>query len=265
MKKINLLIPIAFLMFLIISGCGSNSKPNPIPPVEDLTNGYGFFNASTPVQVSQSNTEGNISVQLIQFGLAVAGKDIQFVPFDKQYGTIIESATVATDDTGYAIFKYLSPNNVSEMIGKSVVVQAVFNDDNGTSLMQEFVLQFRESDEVESQYTLVNESSPFVVTLPEESMEISAYVVDSNNIGVEGKEVSISVLTYGYGSLSPSKVFTDESGKAAFTYTGPTNLQGLSTTSVVLRFTENGVTQEKIVHIVVEPAPEEDTTEEPAA
>ena len=167
-------------MFLVV-GCGSNSKENPIGGPSGGP--YSFFNASTPVTITQNGGSGgtcggsttcplladeeepvdpiepeehatHISVQLLKNGLVEPGQSIQMRPFDRKYGEIV-SMVVDTDENGYAIFEYKAPEDYSAIIGQDITIQAFLFDplDEGEVLYedesqeiiltQDFVLQFR--------------------------------------------------------------------------------------------------------------------------
>ncbi len=272
MKKIGLISLLALLVSAIMIGCGGNSKQDPLPPI--VVNPYAFVNASTPLEILESDTVYQISVQLTEDGFGSPGQTVLMRPFDRTFG-LMESETVETDDSGWAVFNYLSPENIHDVSGQSVTLQAVFElyddeneggDDNETvlvgSIAQDFVLNFAVVPEG-NLYHLTNQSTPIVVSLdtndtnntnpPAITKEISAYVVDKDNIGVEGKTVTIGILDQQFGSISPSSVETDVAGKAIFTYTASDTIDSQvgKSTIVNINYTENGVTTSLPVTIEV--------------
>lgn len=260
MKKIGFISLLILLVSVIMIGCGGNSKQDPLPPVP--VNPYAFFNASTPLEILESDTVYQISVQLTENGFGSPGQTVMMRPFDRAYG-LLESETVETDDSGWAVFNYLSPENIRDVSGQSITLQAVFelyDDEDGNdtvpigSLTQDFVLNFAVVPEG-NLYHLTNQSTPIVVVLDMNdtdntggtggiTKEISAYVVDSDNIGAEGKTVTIGILNQQFGSISPSSVETDTAGKAIFTYTTSDTIASQigNSTTVNINYTENGVT-----------------------
>jgi hypothetical protein len=129
-------------------------------------------------------------------------------------------------------------------------------------IAQDFVLNFINIASG-SLYHLTNQSTPIVISLdmndtnnttpPAITKEISAYVVDKDNIGVAGKEVTIGILDQQFGSISPSSTQTDAAGKATFTFTASDTIASQSGRSTVvnMNYTENGVTQSLPVTIEV--------------
>jgi len=254
MKKSVFTTIVALLVAMLLSGCGSNSKQDPI-----VVSPYLFINASTPLMITEGDKEYQITVQLIEQGFGFPGQVVKMRPFDRIFGLVL-SDTAITDADGWAAFTYRSPTNFQQVSGQSVTLQAVYIDDeNASVLAQNFVLNFAVVPEG-NLYFLVNQSTPIIVDENSTSKEISAYVVNRNNVGVEGKTVTTTILNQTYGSITPASVETDASGKASFTYTGPVDITPLigSTASINLNYTENEATSSLPVTIKIEapqPAP----------
>lgn len=258
MKKIGLISLLTLFVSVIIIGCGGNSKLDPIPPVP--VSPYGFVNASTPLEISERDKDYNLSVQLTENGFGYPGQIVRMLPFDRTFGQV-ESESVETDTSGWAMFIYHSPENLSELGGQSLTLQAVYVDDDNTSvLIQDFVLNFATVPEG-NLYHLTNQSTPIVVSLDMNSTtgvggitkEISAYVVDKDNIGVPGQTVTIGILDQQFGSISPSSVLTDEAGKAIFTYATSDTIDSQigNSTTVNINYTEYEVTESLPVTIEI--------------
>ncbi len=268
MKKIGLISLLTLLVSVIMIGCGGNSKLDPLAPI--VVSPYTFTNASTPLEITESDTAYQISVQLTENGFGYPGQTVMMRPFDRTFG-LIESEIVETDDSGWAVFDYLSPENLRDVSGQSITLQAVYVDDeNISALTQDFVLNFAVVPEG-NLYRLTNQSTPVIVEIDmgdenttaspvETSKEITAYVVDSDNIGVEGKTVTIGIVSQQFGSISPSSVETDASGKASFTYTVSDTIvsQLGNSTTVNIHYTENESTTSLPVTITVSPEPGSD-------
>ncbi len=275
MKKIGLISLLTLLVSVVMMGCGGNSKQDPIPPVP--VNPYAFVNASTPLEITESDTVYEIRVQLTENGFGSPGQTVLMRPFDRTFG-LIESEIVETDDSGWAVFNYLSPENIRDVSGQSITLQAIFEiyedededeaDDEIVpvgSIAQDFVLNFAVVP-AGNLYHLTNQSTPIIVAIDmgdentiaspvETTKEITAYVVDSDNIGVEGKTVTIGIVSQQFGSISPASVETDASGKASFTYTVSDTIvsQLGNSTTVNIHYTENGSTTSLPVTITVVP------------
>ena len=257
MKKIAGIIVGLVSAAVLIIGCGGNSKLDPIGGGSP----YAFINASSPVEIEESGKTYQLSVQLIENGFGAAGQEIKMLPFDRKYG-LIESEIVDTDASGWAVFNYLAPEDLREVSGQSTTLNAIFDDGNGSVIAQEFVLNFIDVNSG-SLYRLTNQSTPIIVSLdmndtnnttpPAITKEISAYVVDRDNVGAEGKTVTIGILDQQFGSISPSSTETDAAGKASFTFTASDTIgsQIGNSTVVNINYTENGVIQSLPVTIEV--------------
>jgi len=248
MKKIGLISLLTLFVTTIMVGCGSNTKQDPL-----YVSPYSFINASTPLEITESDAVYQISVQLIENGFGFPGQTVKMRPFDRTFG-LLEFEIVETNVDGWAVFNYLSPENLHDVSGQSATLQAIYDDGNGNILAQDFVLNFPVVPEG-NLYHLTNQSTPIVVIVDMNdtnntsgtggiTKEISAYVVDRDNIGAEGKTVTIGILNQQFGSISPSSVETDAAGKALFTYTTADNIDSQigNSTTVNINYTENGVT-----------------------
>jgi hypothetical protein len=166
MKK-NIQFLFLVIVSILVSGCGSNTKTDPIEPEAPVAvQPYSFFNANSPIIITKprevnssiSGNDFNLSVQLLKYGLVEIGAAIQMKPFDFKYGTI-ESSIVETDENGVATFHYLSPtrNEYDKVRGEEIILEAIFllpdsitetNTEEIDSpptvvLSQHFLLQFR--------------------------------------------------------------------------------------------------------------------------
>jgi len=247
MKKTALFSLIAIFIISIISGCGSNTKADPI-----YVSPYQFVNASTPIDVDKSDSDYNVSVQLVEKGFGFPAQTIRMRPFDSTFGTL-ESSVVETDDSGWAYFTYHSPNDLTDLKGQTALMQAVYlNDDNETEAVQDFVLSFS-AQAAETEYRMTNQSTPIIVDTNDSKKTIFVYIVDAEDTGVEGETVTTSILDQRFGSISPSSTKTDEAGKASFTYTGPDDITPVigQQTSITLRYEKNDKTSTANVDIVI--------------
>jgi len=151
------------MVTLFLSGCGSDSKINPIgPELTIAAEPYTFFNATTPLVITDSNVVNGtkikdvykISVQLLKYDLVDIGSSVQMKPFDFKYGNI-EASIVDTDENGVATFNYTPPSgsDYGAIRGKNIILEAIFivlDDEENTTitqtpsilLKQSFVLEF---------------------------------------------------------------------------------------------------------------------------
>jgi len=225
------------------------SDDNPPPP----ENGYSLYNASTPLVIAQADKSYSVKVQLIKDGKVYPGGVVSMKPFSAEYGDVT-AYSVTTGADGYAKFEYRSPS-VLPVNGTSTSLELYFEDENNATITQNIILNFNTSGNGGTNpYTLVNVTTPINITTANEQKEISVYLVDNTTqVGVSGKKVMITTIENGYGSVSSATATTDASGKAVFYYTAPSDLTGLTSTQVKLRFTENSITTEKEVTLTILP------------
>jgi len=268
MKKIAGMMTVALFAVLVILGCGSNTKLDPLPPPPPGST-YAFVNASTPLDIDESDKDYNLSVQLVDGAFGLPGETIKMATFDSKYG-IVDPAEVETDDSGWAHFSYHSPDDLRDVGGQSITLQAVLiiyneDDDNNEtapvgSMTQDFVLNFAVIPEG-NLYHLTNQSTPIIVVVDTNdtngtgstTKEISAYVVDKDNVGVKGQTVTIGILDQRFGSISPASTQTDAAGKASFTYTVSDTIASQigNSTTVNMYYKENETTTSLPVTIEV--------------
>jgi len=91
-------------------------------------------------------------------------------------------------------------------------------------------------------YKFSNPTTPTIVQTPKQEIEVGVYLVDSNGLGIPDKDVSITTIDNAYGSISPTTIKTDKSGRAIYTYIGPDSLNGLKSTFAKFSFTESDLT-----------------------
>ncbi|NPB03510.1 MAG: hypothetical protein GXO39_03725 [Thermotogae bacterium] len=217
---------------------------------EASESGYTFYNIATPVHVTRVNTSYEIKAQLLKDGFAATGETVKLKPFDAQYGSVA-SATVSTDQNGYAKFAYTSPATLPPA-GSTVTVTMVYTDANGSSIEADVQLLFEAEAGVTPEYNLTNISSPLTVQTPGELLQISAVVVDKNSVPVAGHQVSITAIPdLKYGSIiSEATVRSDASGHVTFTYKAPENIaevDGHSTTITMLLQEDSYTVSQEIV------------------
>jgi len=205
---------------------------------------YQLTNPSTPITLVETNQLGEISVYLVdENGIGVAEKTVNISILDRAYGTV-ESTVSTTDASGKANFAYTGASSLTGLSSTQVTLSFT---ENGITTSQTVDIVVENKS-----YALVNVTTPIVLTEVSQEGEITAYLVDSDGIGASGKTVNISILDTAYGSVSSTVSTTDESGRASFSYTGASSLEGLTTTQATLSFTENGVTISQVVTIIVD-------------
>ena len=107
-------------MSILLSGCGSDSKENPIVPVPPpATNGYAFNNLTSALNIT-SYEKYKIEFQLTKDGMVVPGAVVSMKAFDKNLGSV-DAYTVTTDEKGEEDFIYTPPTVFPE-VGTLIIV-----------------------------------------------------------------------------------------------------------------------------------------------
>lgn len=242
MRKLGILAFLSLLSALFIVGCGSNTKADPI-----VVSPYMFTNASTPLPITDGGKAYPLRVQLLKNGSGFSAQTVTMLPFDSRYGLVVPSAVV-TDASGWAEFSYTSPESLAQVNGQSATIQAIYDDGNGSIIIQDFVLNFNRS-----QYSFVNATTPVNVTEASQNIVISATLVNEKNVGVSDEVVTISPLPSSvYGSIDKASTTTDASGRASFSYKAPSKLTGLSTVSLTMSYMNEGQAITQNIQIVFE-------------
>ena len=280
MKK-YIIATIVFLSLLGLSGCGSNSKSDPVNidpvvPVDQTDpslpniNGYSFFNATTPLEISVNNKDYEIKVQLLKDGYALPGQIVNMKSFNSTYGSILNSMNVTTDEVGYATFLYHSPDTLPAN-GSSISLFTDFTDEDNVTIVQEIVLDFNSSgDSVTDllplpQVVIPNEKQENNLTINSELIELAIKVFEgeTNAPYSEGKvkvELPSKVITGAdIGSFEAYEV-PIVNGIATFKYTGPNNLQSLvdsgDLSSMFMFYHEENTIDKKSVVMIYDPDPD---------
>jgi hypothetical protein len=149
---------------------------------------------------------------------------------------------VTTGADGYARFSYRSPSPLPLSCDTPLEIEF---DNNGTIITQEIEIEFNPSTDNsdESNYAFLNVKTPIEITHVNQVEIISAYIVEKDTgVGIAGKTVTLS--TPSHGELASSTAVSNDAGKVEFSYTAPDDLSSINNTSssVTLRFTEDGIT-----------------------
>jgi hypothetical protein len=187
--------------------------------------GYAFFNVNTPIDVTQPGTRYEIHAQLLKDGDPVGGATVRLQPFEEEYGTVEAYSVVTGQNDGYARFGYTSPQSLPAS-GTTKTLTLYFEDENGTRIETEVLLRFGSTPGVAPDYNLTSVTTPVIVQQANELIEISAIVVDKNNVPVSGHQVSITALSDPkYGTIiSAATVESSDNGRVSFTYQAPADL-----------------------------------------
>ena len=213
---------------------------------------YNLTNQTTPVNVSYPNEAKEIRVQLLVNGTDIAVGETVYASYLPAAFGYITKGSVVTDGSGYATFKYVAADPLTDGIEQ---VELYHEDSNGVRVNALVDINVTEAA-IPYDYNLTNQSSPVIVTADNQPKEISIYLVNSNTwVGVPGKTITISTIANGYGSVSSASAITNGAGKAIFNYTGPDDLAavGGDVRGVILSFTESGTAISKTVWVHMNP------------
>jgi len=207
---------------------------------------YKLVNLTTPLMIKAPSEKHDITVQLVnKNNQGVVGKDIAISALDVNYG-FITPAVSTTNESGTAVFKYTAPET---LIGLNNAQSTVSFTDSGLTISKLLTV----SVQTAFNYQFSNPTTPLIVQTEKQESDIGVYLVDSNGLGIPNKDVSITTIDGAYGSISPTTVKTDKSGRAVYKYTGPDSLSGLKSTFAKFSFSENDLTIYKDMEIKVSP------------
>lgn len=257
MKK-NLLNLFLIGLLIVLSGCGSNSKRDPIKvnKISDSnqTEIYYLSNETTILDVYKNNEIKIISVDVVNNrGVGVPGQEVSISAVSGQeFGSITGPSTVKTNEGGHAVFTYTSPNSIDNINGKSTELIMTLNQNNNM-VSKSVLIKFIKLIGDESDVFLVNQTSNVEITRNEQIQNLSVDVVNKSGIGVSDYNVSIkSISGVEFGTItSPSTIKTDKSGHAFFEYKAPNDILAINGKSIKTQvFTiSNGKTISKDIMI----------------
>ena len=196
---------------------------------------YKLTNLTTPIMVKTPSEKQKITVQLVdKNNQGVVGKDIGISALDVNYGFITPTVST-TNDSGTAVFEYTAP---SSLIGLSNTQSTVSFTESDLTISEVLTV----SVQTAFNYKFSNPTTPLIVQAPKQESEVGVYLVDSNGLGIPDKDVSVTTIDSAYGSISPTTIKTDKSGRAIYKYLGPDSLSGLKNTFAKFSFTESDLT-----------------------
>jgi len=140
-KGVPGLLAVLLASFFLV-GCGSNTRPD---PVDTGTGPYRFINASTPLDINESDSDYELFIQLLKDGFGMEGELVKIAPFDRRFG-YIRPSSVYTDEDGWAIYSYHSPPDVGTLAGERVMLNVIYDDGDGEVLYGNIELVFVEPD-----------------------------------------------------------------------------------------------------------------------
>ncbi len=203
----------------------------------------GFFNATTPLEITQANTAYEIKVQMLEDGYVANGKTVRMKPFNSQYGEVA-SYDITTGADGYATFSYTSPTILPA--DGTLAILELTHDNNGTVIKQKIVLNFQNKgtlDKVEKLYVVPGK---LTITSGSEEKEITILTLNAQNIGVSSTVVleQLNDGVHDYGSFDPAgPITTDSNGKAVVKYIAPLSISGITERNITVTETSENLTQ----------------------
>ncbi len=254
----NYIITLMLLLGLMgISGCGSNTKADPIidtidingsvgdegttepidPEVPIVKGDYAFYNIPSVTVIDKPAEKYPLKIQLINKKLkGEPDQLIEILAYSTNYGEI-EKQAVKTDANGFANFIYTAPASIDTLIGKSYEFDVVFDANGRTIDSAKMKILFADAN-----ISVVNTALPIVV-VPNAQKVIT--LKDNSAAQIEIRiQAFKDMAPYGQGTVKvelPTKVLTgvdvgqfeaysidvDAQGIALFKYSGPANLQSL--------------------------------------
>jgi len=203
----------------------------------------GFFNATTPLEITQADTAYEIKVQMIEDGYVASGKIVKMKPFNSDNGAVANyEATTGAD--GYAVFAYTSPA-VLPANGTSAILELT-NDENGTIITQNIVLSYQNQGSLNKVEKLYVTPKELTITSGDEEKEITILTLNAQNIGVSSTVVleQLNDGVHDYGSFDPvGPITTDSNGKAVVKYIAPSSISGITERNITVTETSENLTQ----------------------
>lgn len=141
MKQNKQYTAIFIIFILFLSGCGTDTKENPVPPV-GVVDGYTFNNFTNELNITTYDNY-RIEFQLTKDGIALPLSVVSMKVFDSNLGSV-QSLTAITDEDGKGFFLYTPPKVFPESgtltisytngdIVLNATIQLMFNLEPGTS------------------------------------------------------------------------------------------------------------------------------------
>ncbi|MDM5271281.1 hypothetical protein PGH07_03745 [Sulfurovum sp. zt1-1] len=238
----NILVIFTFLLSLVLTGCGSNSKP-------DGTSGgtggtaanYSLVAVPDVIDISTVGEKktlklylnDNVALQPVEGGVIKANV------FDQNFGTLA-SYSLTTDINGYVGFEYTAPETA--LPSASLVI--TFQLEGSVPVLEKNVtISFNGST---TTGTDINTTNYQLVAVPDvvdiatggESANIDLYLNDmANLVPVSNTVIKAQVFDQTSGTLNTYEVTTDSNGHAPFVYTAPNSLPA---SSLVITFEVKG-------------------------
>jgi len=195
-----------------------------------VNEGYSFYNATTPMEITEANTQYDIKVQLLKDGRIAEGETIELAPISGNnngiYGKVADYSVVTGAD-GYGTFAYTSPETLPPS-GSSKTLQVNYYVDGNISKAipsKEIVLNFIATSEPEVNTTdmqLWVVPDEFNITEVNQSRAIDLYLEKmSTDSPLEGVGIKAEFFDPNYGGLNTYIGTTDDNGHVVFNYTAP--------------------------------------------
>jgi len=201
------------------------------------TQGYSFYNATTPLEITQADAHYDVKVQVLLDAHPVEGKTVNLSAFPSIYGDI-STYSVITGSDGYAVFDYSAPT-IMPVDGSVTELKLDFKDEDNKTITQDILLTFNAVgggvDTNVSVPIVVVSNSYKNIKLTSNSqnvqMEIQVFDKGTNTPYTKGNvKVSLpdSILNgTDVGRFTEYIVPVGTDGRATFNYTGPQDLQSL--------------------------------------
>ena len=202
-RKIVLYSVLLMVASAILSGCGSNSKKDPIVPTPaPATNGYAFKNVSTDLDIT-TYSKYTIEFQLTKDELVVPSASVSMKAFDKYIGSV-DAYVTTTDENGIGKFIY-SPPTVFPDTGTLTILYTDGNITIEQNINLHFKLDLDASDGRATELSISYESSSCDVKRGNIG-HYHIHAVDRNsNLPIVGIPVTVSLVN-GVKEINHNKV-----------------------------------------------------------
>ncbi len=197
---------------------------------------YSLINETTPIIVRSPDELKAISVDVVdKEGIGISGQNVSITAVSGiKYGSITSASTVASDQSGKAVFTYKAPEDITAVNGQTTKVSLLL-ENNGTAVKKDISITFDKISTNESMPIVVISNSYKQISLKSNGQiaEMVVQVVEENtNSPFTTGNVKVilpsKVITGSdVGSFESYSVPVGTDGKAVFHYTGPQDLQGL--------------------------------------
>jgi hypothetical protein len=211
---------------------------------EVTADGYRFYNATTPLSVTQVKSPYEIKVQLIKDNYISSGQTVKMRAFPSECGDV-DSYSAITGEDGYARFSYHSPATLPDMCPE--VIQLDYTTEKNVTITQNIALAF-DPQVITTVDKIYVSPSYFTITEPGEVKKVTIVTVNRENVGISAN-IQIEQPNNGsdYGRFESNYITTNESGYAVVNYIAPDSISGLVDRSITFTEVSQNLSEELLM------------------